>query len=60
MSRSSRRLTRREFVKKSAAGSLGVAAATRMGLWGGDVQASQDFKGEELRVLPMLEHGVTN
>ena len=33
MSRSSKRLTRREFVKKGAAGSLGVAAASRMGLW---------------------------
>ena len=51
MSKASKRLSRRDFVKKTAAGSLGVAAATRMGLWGGDVQASQDFQGEELRVF---------
>jgi spermidine/putrescine-binding protein len=51
MSKSLKHLTRRKFLKKGAAGSLGLVAASRLGLWGGDVQAAQDFKGEKLRVF---------
>ena len=48
---SKRRITRRDFIRKSTAVSAGAVAASQLGMWGADVQAAQDFKGEELRVF---------
>jgi len=48
---SNHRITRRDFIRKSTAASAGVVAASQLGMWGADVQAAQDFKGEELRVF---------
>lgn len=48
---SNQRFTRRDFIRKSTAASAGVVAASQLGIWGADVQAAQDFKGEKLRVF---------
>ena len=48
---STHRFTRRNFIKRSTAASAGVVAASQLGMWGADVQAAQDFKGEKLRVF---------
>lgn len=48
---SNQRFTRRDFIRRSTAASAGVVAASQLGIWGADVQAAQDFKGEELRVF---------
>lgn len=48
---SNHRITRRDFIRKSTAASAGVVAASQLGMWGADVQAAQEFKGEELRVF---------
>lgn len=44
-------ITRRDFIRKSTAASAGVVAAGQLGIWGADVQAAQDFKGEKLRIF---------
>ena len=48
---SNQRLTRRDFIRRSTAASAGVVAASQLGIWGADVQAAQDFKGEKLRIF---------
>lgn len=48
---SKQRITRRDFIRKSTAASAGAVAASQLGMWGADVQAAQDFQGEELRVF---------
>lgn len=48
---SNHRITRRDFIRKSTAASAGAVAASQLGMWGADVQAAQDFQGEELRVF---------
>jgi len=45
------RITRRDFIRKSTVASAGVVAAGQLGIWGADVQAAQDFKGEKLRIF---------
>lgn len=45
------RITRRDFIRKSTVASVGVVAAGQLGIWGADVQAAQDFKGEKLRIF---------
>lgn len=47
---SRRKVSRRDFLKQATVGGLWVAAATKMGLFGTDVQAQQ-FKGETLRIF---------
>lgn len=44
-------ITRRDFIRKSTVASAGVVAAGQLGIWGADVQAAQDFKGEKLRIF---------
>ena len=48
---SNQRITRRDFIRKSTVASAGVVAAGQLGIWGADVQAAQDFKGEKLRIF---------
>ena len=48
---SNQRITRRDFIRQSTAASAGVVAASQLGIWGADVQAAQDFKGEKLRIF---------
>ena len=48
---SNQRITRRDFIRQSTAASAGVVAAGQLGIWGADVQAAQDFKGEKLRIF---------
>ena len=48
---SNQRITRRDFIRKSTVASAGVVAAGQLGIWGADVQAAQDSKGEKLRIF---------
>ncbi|MGI9303883.1 MAG: ABC transporter substrate-binding protein [Gammaproteobacteria bacterium] len=43
--------TRRRFLKASSAAGIGALTASKLGMFGADVQAAQDFKGERLRIF---------
>ncbi len=51
MSDDRKRLNRRDFIKKTAAAGVAVAASTKLGSFIREAHADQMFKGEKLRVF---------